>query len=262
MTVVPAAGSQPALRQTVQPPIHTSEAVSGGFRELLEERRALTDPEAGPDGRAPLAVPFDQGALFGTAVSLRHDRASLASAPEAEAGGRRSEPAAPPAEPMSISAEPVDVGIDSQEVVQPAADRAALGPMASVSSPTAGGETASDRRTDTPPPPGAVADGGAPAPPAGKPRGVAEAPPAHGMQARAEAGSARRRQAVAQLAPVNVVARATAVGVEIAVRIGHRLGDDDEALEGAVRRAVEAEGEALDGLRVDGREIEGSRRCR
>lgn len=276
MTVAPAAGASPAPRQGAHPPARTGEAASGGFRELLEGRRALTDPDAGPDGRAPLAVSFDQGDLFGTAVALRHDRAHSGSGPEVQAEGQRSQPATHPGArpPASVAAEPVIAGVGSGEAIQPTADQAAAGPTVLARSPAAGLEAASERHTDTPMPQGAGPHGGNPALPAGKARDVAEASRPRsvearaeaswprGVEARAEAGIARRRQAAAQLAPVNVVARATQAGVEIAVRIGHRLDEDDEALEGAVRRAVEADGEALDGLRIDGREIEGSRRCR
>lgn len=264
MTIAPAAGASPALRQAAHPPARTGEAASGGFRELLEGRRALTDPDAGPDGRAPLAVSFDQGDLFGTAVALRHDRAHSGSGPEVQAEGQGSQPATHPGArpPASVAAEPVIAGVGSGEAIQPTADQTAAGPTVLARSPAAGLEAASERHTDTPMPQGAGAHGGNPALPAGKARDVIEASRPRSVEARAEAGIARRRQAAAQLAPVNVVARATQAGVEIAVRIGHRLDEDDEALEGAVRRAVEADGEALDGLRIDGREIEGSRRCR
>lgn len=65
-----------------------------------------------------------------------------------------------------------------------------------------------------------------------------------------------------QLAPVNVVVRATHGGIEVAARIGGRSGLDDAEIESAVQGAVDDDGQTLDALIVDGRHIEGNRQCK
>lgn len=65
-----------------------------------------------------------------------------------------------------------------------------------------------------------------------------------------------------QLAPVNVVVRATQGGIEVATRIGGRPGLDDAEIESAIHGAVDDDDQTLDALIVDGRHIEGNRQCK
>lgn len=259
MTFVPAAGHSPAAPRAPAAEEPAGKSGFDGFAEVLGDRRALTDPtpdHSGRGGAAPTAVPFDRADLFGKAVSFTHD---LAPAARLTSQGRQSPPTAPP-------------GLT-------AADNAGSGPEAAQVTRHAGQQVARDEGRGAGPEEAAVAvPFPRPAAPTAPLVAQVHADGLTGARARvqstpspsvsgeaqraARSGQAQRREAVMQLAPVNVVVRATQGGIEVAARIGGRSGLDDAEIESAVQGAVDDDGQTLDALIVDGRHIEGNRQCK
>lgn len=266
MTVVPPAGASPSSRQAVGDRAPAEASLPGGFAEVLDDRRALTDPHVGKPGEgegAPMAVSFNQGKLFGKALSLSHDGRPLSLPGPTEAAGDASRTAAPQQAIVSEQAALIeDAGLGS------AIARFAVFAL----NQTRENGGAALQKPAPPVPPDHPSIGGTRGPAARPAEGLATATPSirnpvegtarREGQSRAASGSAERRQAISQLLPVNVVVRQAPGGVEVIARIGGHGAVDDSQLEDVIRQLVESECETLDGMIVEGRKIERNRQCK
>lgn len=266
MTIVPPAGAFPPSRQAAHDPAPAKASLTGGFAEVLDDRRALTDPYVGNAGEgdgAPMAVSFERGKLFGKALSFSHDGTPVSSPAPTAPGGDASHAAAP--RPTFVPGHAA--------VVEDAASGISKDRLAAfVSNQTGKNGSAAPQKLAHPALPDHPSVSVTELPAARPAEGLAKTTPSirnpvdgtarREGQSRTAPGSAERQQAISQLLPVNVVVRATPGGVEVAARIGGHSAVDDPELENVIRHVAESEGETLDGLIVEGRKIEGNRQCK
>lgn len=258
MTLVPAACHSPAAPRTAAAEEPAGQSGSGGFAEVLGDRRALTDSRSDHSSRgaaAPMAVSFDRGDLFGKAVSFTHDVAPAA--PPADEGRR----SLPTVSPMRAVADNAGLGSEPGHDTPNAAEQVGRGEVRGAGPKGAAIAMPFDRSAALARPLVAQAEADGLTVASARGQNTSRSSAEREAQRAVRGGQAQRREAVMQLGPVSVVARATPGGIEVAARIGGRSRVDDAELEGAIRAAIESDGETLDGLIVEGRRIGGNRQC-